>query len=78
MQTMYKSKSKNSYLYLAKIYIVDQIHLTKIKKSILLDLCPKLVVMNVLTLKAPITTAADGKFFNIFTRFLTKIKYDIS
>ena len=61
-----------------RIYILQKFTLiktfTKIKKSILLDLCPKLVVMNVLTLKAPITTAADGKFCNIFPRFLDKNK----
>ena len=31
-----------------------------------------------LTLKEPITTAADDKFFDIFTNFSTKIRYDIT
>ena len=31
-----------------------------------------------LTLKAPITTAADDKFFNIFPNFRKKIRYEIS
>ena len=32
--------------------------------------------MPVLTLKAPITTAADDNFCNIFTYFLQKVRYD--
>ena len=31
-----------------------------------------------LTLKAPITTAAEDKFFDIFLDFQKKIRYDIS
>ena len=31
-----------------------------------------------LTIKEPITTAADNKFFDIFSNLLKKIMYDIS
>ena len=39
--------------------------------------CANLIEI-MLTLKAPITTAADDKFCDIFTNFLQKIRYDVT